>query len=51
MEMSDLVLMIILLPNPEVVDSVEVEKEMKEMLVEMEAKEKAMRDNHQELKI
>ena len=48
--MSDLVLMTILLLNPEVVDSVEVEKEMKE-LVEMVAKEKAMRDNHQELKI
>jgi|TARA_B110000305_G_C18823564_1_gene352497 hypothetical protein len=42
--------MTILLLNPEVVDSVEVEKEMKE-LVEMVAKEKAMRDNHQELKI
>jgi len=40
--------MTILLLNPEVVDSVEVEKEM---LVEMVAKEKAMRDNHQELKI
>ena len=49
--MSDLVLMTILLLNPEVVDSVEVEKEMTEMLVEMVAKEKAMRDNHQELKI
>ena len=49
--MSDLVLMTILLLNPEVVDSVEVEKEMKEILVEMEAKEKTMRDNLLELKI